>query len=648
MSNKPWHQPQEERRSSLPIIVLMVVFFFLFCCILIWGISPINKEGSISSPIHAPTQAFYDIEDNRLIPHISKDIIRDVILDNNPYATAEIMQRMADLNAKLLTPVPSMTLSLKNQLLATSLSLTEMPVTSTPFPEATGSLELSPPPIPTVAAIVIPIDLPTALVPVFLPTSTPIPNQPQPGIKIIKKLASYEDNDSSNSITFGDYLWYEFKVSNIGDTLLSRVYVEEISFAFSVICPESKLPVGKSMVCTTDNFHRVTAQEANVGEVMNKAFASGDYDGVHYKDMDKLSLPIQQNPDIQINKSLRSYDDNDSSGGITQGDGLWYQFDVANVGDVTLTNIGVTDNTFAIPVICPSTKLAPLMNMICLANLIHMVTPVETQAGQVVNAATASGDFNGTTYTDRDTLTTTVLPINLFSDISGQVRDDVDGDGDFSDADAGINNVIVELYDGACTLGGDCRSTQTGFDGIFTFTSVPAGDYILVERDLAQYISTADSFPPNDNRIPVIVMNGVGSSNNIFLDRADPATCSDPDPVSGFVIGSNPADGATGHPINVGDLAVFFNTPMLTSGAGSVLDLSNFRREIENLTYGGAVPILGMLYDDATNTAYLTIDTSDPQWQRGSEYRMQVKSVIRNACGVKQNVDVDITFTTEP
>ena len=285
----------------------------------------------------------------------------------------------------------------------------------------------------------------------------------------MKKLASYEDNDSSNSITFGDRLWYEFKVSNTGDTLLSQVSVEDISFSLPVSCPNSKLAAGNSMVCTADTFHSVTAQEVTAGEVTNKALASGDYDGVYYQDTDKLTLPIEQNPAIQVNKSLRSYDDNDSSGGITQDDGLWYQFDVTNAGGVTLTNIGVTDDTFAIPITCPSTVLAPSASMTCLANSSHIVTPAETQAGQVVNAATASGAFNGTTCTDSDTLTTTVIAPGLTSSISGQVRNDVDGDGDFSDADTGIPDVAIELYDGICTVGVDCYSTQTDSEGMFSF-----------------------------------------------------------------------------------------------------------------------------------------------------------------------------------
>ena len=646
MSDQLQHQPQKKRQIPLSILALMVIFFLLFCFIFIWGISPVNEKGSISAPVHASTQAVYGVEDNRLIPRISKNIIRDVILDHNPYATAEIAQRMSSLLANLQTPVPEVTLSLKNQAIATSLALTESPAfTSTTFP--TASLEPSPFPSPTTLATTVPTVLPTALPPVFIPTSTPIPQQPQPGIQVVKKLASYEDNDSSNSITFGDRLWYEFKVSNTGDTLLSQVSVEDISFSLPVSCPNSKLAAGNSMVCTADTFHSVTAQEVTAGEVTNKALASGDYNGVYYQDTDKLTLPIEQNPAIQVNKSLRSYDDNDSSGGITQDDGLWYQFDVTNAGGVTLTNIGVTDDTFAIPITCPSTVLAPSASMTCLANSSHIVTPAETQAGQVVNAATASGAFNGTTCTDSDTLTTTVIAPGLTSSISGQVRNDVDGDGDFSDADTGIPDVAIELYDGICAVGVDCYSIQTDSEGMFSFADVPAGSYILFEQDPPDYVSTADSVSPNDNQIPVTVSGGVNSSGNVFLDWVDLSVCSDPDPVSGFVLSSSPADGETGVPLSTTTLFVTFSTPMITFGSGSVLDVNNFGSNIANSTLGGNVPILNVLYDSTTKTASLTIDTSDSQWQGGSEFHLQVKSVIRNACGVKQDVTVDIFFTTE-
>ena len=127
MSDQLQHQPQKKRQIPLSILALMVIFFLLFCFIFIWGISPVNEKGSISAPVHASTQAVYGVEDNRLIPRISKNIIRDVILDHNPYATAEIAQRMSNLLANLQTPVPEVTLSLKNQAIATSLALTESP-----------------------------------------------------------------------------------------------------------------------------------------------------------------------------------------------------------------------------------------------------------------------------------------------------------------------------------------------------------------------------------------------------------------------------------------------------------------------------------------------------------------------------------------
>ena len=159
------------------------------------------------------------------------------------------------------------------------------------------------------------------------------------------------------------------------------------------------------------------------------------------------------------------------------------------------------------------------------------------------NTATASGEQNSLPYSDSDTLVTVVQPV-VSSVVSGQVRDDLDADGNPGDNDAGLANVKIELDNGACTLGVNCRSTLTDSNGVFTFTSVADGSYLLVETDPANYLSTADSDPPNDNLIDVIVLGGVSSTNNFFLDTANPAVCSAPDPVNGFVVSTNPADGA--------------------------------------------------------------------------------------------------------
>ena len=238
-------------------------------------------------------------------------------------------------------------------------------------------------------------------------------------------------------------------------------------------------------------------------------------------DTDTLNIPITQTPAIQIVKSLASYDDNDLNGSISQGDFLWYQFEVSNPGNVTLTSVGVSDDTFAIPVTCPVATLAPGDATTCTADSFYAVNTADAAAGVVSNTATATGYLGVTPYAESDTLNTTVVTISP-AFISGQVRDDTDGDGDLGDNDAGLANVKIELDNGVCTLGVNCASDLTDSNGIFIFSSLPDGGYTLVETDLADYISTADSDPPNDNQIDVIISGSANSSGHVFLDTANP------------------------------------------------------------------------------------------------------------------------------
>lgn len=107
--------------------------------------------------------------------------------------------------------------------------------------------------------------------------------------------------------------------------------------------------------------------------------------------------------------------------------------------------------------------------------------------------------------------------------ISGQVRDDTDGDGDFGDADSGLALATVEIYEDLNQNGlvdfneSLVASTTTDGTGNFSF-EVPAGDYVLLEADPSNYLSTADSDGANDNQIGLAVSPNVSSTSNVFLD----------------------------------------------------------------------------------------------------------------------------------
>ncbi len=228
--------------------------------------------------------------------------------------------------------------------------------------------------------------------------------------------------------------------------------------------------------------------------------------------------------------------------------------------------------------------------------------------------------------------------------ITGQVRNDLDGDGNPADGDDGIYGATVQLSDGACTLGVNCRSTATDLNGNFSFIGLTPGNYSLVETDLPGYVSTSDSDGGTDNQIAIVLAGGTNSLGNYFLDRS---SCVASDPVTGYVLSSTPANGTTGVSLGITTLQVTFNQPMSTTGGGSVLDIGNFDNKIVNMSLGGDVPITNVSYNSNTKTVTLTINTSDADWKAGSQYRLRVKGGIKSACDTGQGINVDILFYTD-
>jgi hypothetical protein len=187
----------------------------------------------------------------------------------------------------------------------------------------------------------------------------------------------------------GDVISYSYLVTNSGNVTISQ----PITIADDISVDES---------CPLDT-----------GSVTNVATATGkDPVGADVlSNQDDETVTAIQTPLMTIVKTLSSYTDNDGSGDITLGDALFYQFLVTNTGNVTLTNVDVSDDTFGIGVTCPVTTLAPTASTTCTADAPHAVTLAEANAAQVVNTATTTGDCPDGSVdcaTDDDTLTTPV------------------------------------------------------------------------------------------------------------------------------------------------------------------------------------------------------------------------------------------------
>lgn len=107
--------------------------------------------------------------------------------------------------------------------------------------------------------------------------------------------------------------------------------------------------------------------------------------------------------------------------------------------------------------------------------------------------------------------------------ISGQVRFDADGDGDFNDPDSGLQGVTLSVYsdpngDGNPADGVLLDTTLTDPFGYYIFGNLSSGRYVVVQTDLTGFTSTADRGGANDNRIAVFLTGGVDSRDHDFLD----------------------------------------------------------------------------------------------------------------------------------
>ena len=227
------------------------------------------------------------------------------------------------------------------------------------------------------------------------------------------------------------------------------------------------------------------------------------------------------NPAIQL---IKTVSDNGTCPGeksldnLIPGTGIMYCFEVTNIGDTRLDGIVVTDQTLSVTL-----PVGTLMTN----ESITVQTGIRSADANLTNVAVVGGNSvmddgspwpeetifqNGPHVTDTNEASVTVM---ILGSLSGQVRDDFDGDGDPTDGDTGLAGVEVLLF----TQGGVLvTSTVTDADGHYRFDNLIPGEYVVVESDLANWTSTGDVDGGDPNIISAVVLAGNESMNNDFLD----------------------------------------------------------------------------------------------------------------------------------
>ncbi len=132
------------------------------------------------------------------------------------------------------------------------------------------------------------------------------------------------------------------------------------------------------MTCTA--VHTVTQADLDAGGSLTNVVDAATDQGATATDT--LTIPTTQSPSLTLDKTITSGDPYTTVGGT-----IAYSYLVTNTGNVTITDLAVTDDNVDAPPVCAVTTLAPTETTTCTA--VHTVTQADLDAGTVTNNATA-------------------------------------------------------------------------------------------------------------------------------------------------------------------------------------------------------------------------------------------------------------------
>ncbi|WP_282846791.1 DUF7507 domain-containing protein [Microbacterium oxydans] len=234
---------------------------------------------------------------------------------------------------------------------------------------------------------------PTGTPPVSPPSTVEVPVGPDPGISVVKSASP----NTADAYVVGQEITYSFVVTNTGNVTLTDVTVDEGTFTGSGTAPVPTCPAGAAslapgvqVVCTAS--YVLTQADVDAGSVSNSATATGvpPTGTPPVSPPSTTEVPVDPAPAMTVVKSA------DLQELTAAGQTINYSFVATNTGNVTLTDVTITETAFSgtgtPPVVtCPAgaASLVPGANVTCTAS--YVVTQADMDAGGVTNTATTTG-----------------------------------------------------------------------------------------------------------------------------------------------------------------------------------------------------------------------------------------------------------------
>jgi uncharacterized repeat protein (TIGR01451 family) len=223
------------------------------------------------------------------------------------------------------------------------------------------------------------------------PSTSTVTVDPAPGLSVDKTATP------ATAGKVGDQITYSFLVTNTGNVTMSGISIDDSAFSGSgslsaISCPATALVASAQMTCTAS--YTLTQADVDAGSVTNTATASGTPPNGPPIDSppDTVVVDVPPAPAMTVAKSASVTSPDD----FTVGTELTYSFVVTNTGNVTLTDVTVSEQSFSgsgamSAITCPAgaASLAPGAQVTCTAT--YTITQADVDAGGITNVAGATG-----------------------------------------------------------------------------------------------------------------------------------------------------------------------------------------------------------------------------------------------------------------
>ncbi|MDA6070392.1 gliding motility-associated C-terminal domain-containing protein [Flavobacterium sp. AC] len=216
------------------------------------------------------------------------------------------------------------------------------------------------------------------------------------------KIAVVKTSSVGGTGAVGDVITYTFSVKNTGNVTLSAVVVDDAmtGSANLTTSPSSLVPGATGTATAT---YTIKQSDIDNGSVSNSAVATGtapdnatvsDTSGTSDSNDDPTETKLSQEPGLKLYK-MGTYHDTDKDGTVNVGDRIDYIFKVINTGNVTISNIKVSDPMVAVSG-GPISSLSPAVIDATTYTASYTMTQADIDLGAVYNLAFVSGkDTNG-------------------------------------------------------------------------------------------------------------------------------------------------------------------------------------------------------------------------------------------------------------